>query len=235
MSNNIFVVIATYNEKENIKKLVKEIFDLKIDGLKMIIVDDNSPDGTGEIADELAKIYPLEVIHRAGKFGLGSALIISFQRAIEKGADLIVTLDADFSHDPRDIPQLLAPISEGFDIVIGSRKISGGGIIGWNAWRQFCSAGAMWLSRLLLGLKTHDVTTNFRCYKKEALETLNYGEVRSSGYSFFEETLYLAEKANLKIKEVPVIFNDRTHGKSKLSRKEIIKFFITIIRLKFGR
>ncbi|MFH0820031.1 MAG: polyprenol monophosphomannose synthase [bacterium] len=235
MSDKTIVVIATYNEKDNLEKLVKEIFSLPIENLEMIVVDDGSPDGTGKIADELAKNYALEVIHRTGKLGLGSALITGFKRAIEKGAILIVSLDADFSHNPQDIPRLLAQSQSGFDIVIGSRKIAGGGVVGWNWWRRFCSAGAMWLSRLLLGLKTYDVTTNFRCYKKEALLAINYEKVKSNGYSFFEETIYLAEKANLKIKEVPVIFNDRTQGKSKLSRKEIIIFFITILRLRFGR
>jgi len=235
MDNKIFVVIATYNEKDNLEKLVKEIFSLPIKNLAIIVVDDGSPDGTGKIADELAKNYALEVIHRTGKLGLGSALITGFKRAIEKGATLIVSLDADFSHNPQDIPRLLLQSQAGFDIAIGSRKIAGGGVVGWSAWRRFCSAGAMRLSRLFLGLKTYDVTTNFRSYKKEALLAINYEKVKSNGYSFFEETIYLAEKANLKIKEVPVIFNDRTHGKSKLSRKEIFNFFITILRLRFGR
>lgn len=234
MDNKIFVVIATYNEKDNLENLIKEIFSLPIENLEMVVVDDNSPDGTGQIADELAKVYPLEVIHRAGKLGLGSALISGFKKAINQGADLIISLDADFSHNPGDIPRLLEQSKAGFDIVIGSRKIAGGGIVGWNWQRRFCSAGAMRLSRLLLGIKTHDVTTNFRCYKKEALSAINYEKVKSNGYSFFEETIYLAEKAKLKIKEAPVIFNDRTCGKSKLSRKEIINFFITIFRLKFG-
>lgn len=233
MIDNIFVIIATYNEKENIEKLVKEIFSLGIDNLKMIVVDDNSPDGTGRIADDLLRVYPLSVIHRSGKLGLGSALIAGFKKAIQEGAEIIVTLDADFSHNPQDIPRLLEQIKNGYDLAIGSRKIKGGNIIGWNLWRKFCSTGAMRFSRLLLGIKTYDVTTNFRCYKTKALEAINYQDVKSNGYSFFEETIYLSEKANLKIKEVPVVFNDRTRGKSKLSRKEIVNFFITIFRLKF--
>ena len=152
---------------------------------------------------------------------------------MEKEADLIFEMDADFSHDPKEIPNFLAAIENGADVVIGSRRIKGGKIIGWNWWRHFTSAGAMWASRLILRLKTKDVTAGYRCYKKEVLQSIDLEKIKSNGYSFQEEMIYICEKKGFNVVEVPVLFKDREKGKSKLSWKEVVSFFITIFRLKF--
>ncbi len=230
-----YIVIPTYNEKENIEELVKEIDNLKIEDLNILIVDDNSPDGTGEIADRLKNSYPVEVLHRQDKQGLGSAYRAGFKYCLEHNAEYIFEMDADFSHKPKDVPRMLQAAQVGADLVIGSRKIKGGKIIGWNAWRHFCSDGAMFASRIMLGLKTKDVTAGFRCFKAETLKTIKYSEIKSNGYAFQEEMIYRIEKAGLKVVEVPVVFLDREKGKSKLNKKDIIDFFVTIIRLKFKK
>ena len=229
-----YIIIPTYNEKENIQELVKEIDNLNIEDLSILVVDDNSPDKTGEIADRLKDNYPVEVLHRQGKQGLGSAYRAGFKYCLENNAEYIFEMDADFSHKPKDIPRMLQAAQGGADLVIGSRKIKGGSIVGWNAWRHFCSDGAMFASRLILGLKTKDVTAGFRCFKAETLKKIKYEEVKSNGYAFQEEMIYRAEKAGLKVVEVPVVFLDRQKGKSKLNKKDIIDFFVTIIRLRFS-
>ncbi|MBT4277475.1 polyprenol monophosphomannose synthase [Candidatus Falkowbacteria bacterium] len=231
----IFICIPTYNEAENIENLIKEIFGLGIENLKVIVIDDNSPDKTGEIADKLAENYSIKVIHRKGKLGLGSAYIAGFKYALKNQADLIFEMDADFSHNPKDIPRFLEEIKNGNEVVLGSRKIEQGEIKDWNLWRHFCSNGAMLFSRILLRLKTKDVTTGFRCYKREALESLNLDNIKSNGYAFQEEMIYLCEKKDFKIKEIPITFIDRKYGKSKLAFKDIIEFFIKIVRLKISR
>jgi len=236
-----YIIIPTYNEKENIEKLVKEISGLGAvaEGgganiqLKILIVDDNSPDGTGKIAENLKNKYPLEVLHRSGKLGLGSAYRDGFKYCLEKNAKYIFEMDADFSHNPQDIPKILQKAQEGADLVIGSRKISGGKVIGWNLWRHFCSDGAMFASRLFLNLKTKDITAGFRCFRAETLKKIKYNQVKSNGYAFQEEMLYRVEKAGLKIVEVPVVFKDRKAGKSKLNKKDIFEFFIIIFKLRF--
>jgi dolichol-phosphate mannosyltransferase len=230
----IYVIIPTYNEKENIARLVKEINSLVIKGLKILVIDDNSPDGTAAMVENMMNQYPVELTKRPGKLGLGSAYITGFKQALARGADLAITMDADFSHNPKKIPELIrAVIKEGYDLAIGSRRVPGGRVEGWNWQRKFYSAGAMWFSRLMLHLKTRDVTTGFRCYARHVLESLALDQIKTSGYSFLEELIYLCEQKKFKIKEVPIIFIDRQEGRSKLSRAEIIKFFITIFKLKF--
>ncbi len=231
----IYIVIPTYNEKENLENLVKEIFALKIENSRVIIVDDNSPDGTGDLAEKLVENYNLSVIHRSAKQGIGSAYKQGFSLAIQNNADLIIQMDADLSHNPKDIPRLITACLKGYDIVIGSRKIKGGQIINWNLWRKFCSWGAMSFARLALNIKTKDLTAGFRCFRKEALQKINFQNLESNGYAWLEEIIYLAEKNNLKIKEMPVVFTDRRAGQSKLGKKEIVEFFKTIFRLKFHR
>lgn len=229
------IVLPTYNEKENLEKVVQEIFDLSIPGLHIIVVDDNSPDGTGKIADRLSREFPVEVIHRPAKMGLGSAYNQAFSKALAEDADLLFKMDADLSHHPKYIREFLEEIEMGADVVIGSRRIAGGKIEGWGFIRQLASRGAMWFSRVMLGIKTRDVTSGYRCYTKDAVKALNLPGIKSNGYAFLEETLYRCEKAGLKVKEIPIIFTDRLRGKSKLSRKEVINFFLTIIRLKFKK
>ncbi|HAO52449.1 TPA: dolichyl-phosphate beta-D-mannosyltransferase [Candidatus Magasanikbacteria bacterium] len=226
------IVIPTYNEKENIEKLINKIFALNIIGLEILVVDDNSPDGTAQVVKNLQSKYPLHILERASKLGLGSAYIAGFKKALELQADRIFEMDADFSHDPDDLPAILES-AKNYDLVIGSRKIAGGKIIGWGFTRKFMSNGAMWLSRILLGLKAKDVTAGFRCFNSQVLKTLNLDEIKSNGYAFQEELLYKTQKAGFTITEIPVTFIDRREGKSKLSKKDIIEFFLIILKLRF--
>lgn len=231
------IVIPTYNESENIEKLIRKIFALNIPELEILIVDDNSPDDTAKIVRNLQSSVSdlkLHLIQRQGKFGLGSAYITGFKKALNLGADFIFEMDADFSHDPDDVPRLLKTCQEA-DLTIGSRKIPGGKVIGWGWARKFMSNGAMWFSRLILGLKPKDVTAGFRCFKRRVLESINIDSIKSNGYAFQEELLYRTQKNGFKITEVPVTFVDRQEGKSKLSKKDIIEFFWIILKLKFKK
>jgi dolichol-phosphate mannosyltransferase len=233
--NPTFIIIPTYNEKENIENLIHDIFKLNIANLNILIVDDNSPDQTSEIVKNLIKQHQshLHLIQRPKKLGLGSAYVAGFKYALEKNANLIFQVDGDFSHDPKYIPEFIKQINNGFDVVLGSRKINGGKIIGWNWKRKLISSGAMFVSRKILKLKTKDVTNGFRCYTKKTLTKINLEKIKSNGYAFQEEMIYLCEKNKFKIKEIPTTFIDRKLGKSKLNHKDAIEFFKTILRLKF--
>jgi len=231
-----YIILPTYNEKDNLTDLIEAILNLQIFNLHIIIVDDNSPDGTGRIADQLSQTHPgVSVIHREGKMGLGSAYIAGFKRALAVGADLIFEMDADFSHNPKEIPNFIKAIQEGYDVVVGSRRIPDGGILNWGIARNIMSKGAMWFSRLVLGLKTKDVTSGYRCYSQKVIKAINWGQIKSNGYSFQEETIFRCEKMSFKVKEIPIVFRDRVKGKSKLSKTEILNFFLTIIRLRFKK
>lgn len=229
----IAIIIPTYNEKDNIQKLLKAIFDLKILELEIIVVDDDSPDGTAEMVEKLSTAHPIHLIKRPAKLGLGSAYLTGFKKALSLGAEFIFEMDADLSHDPDDIPRLLEA-AQNADLVIGSRKIKGGKIIGWGWTRKLMSNGAMWFSRLLLGLKTKDVTAGFRLFKRHVLENLHLENIKSNGYAFQEEMLYRTEKAGFRVCEVPVTFIDRQEGKSKLSKKDIVEFFVRMMQLKIS-
>lgn len=229
----IFVIIPTYNEAKNITLLVEKIFQIQIPDLRVVIIDDNSPDGTGKIAEKLSKSYPITVLHREKKQGIGSAYCLGFQYALNHQADIIIQMDADLSHNPKEIPKFIEEIKNETEMVIGSRRIPGGKIFGWNLWRHLCSWAATNFSRFLLDLKTKDITSGYRGYKSQALKAINISKIKSSGYAFFEEITYRAEKQGIKIKEIPIIFLDRRSGHSKLGLKEILEFFKTIWRLKF--
>lgn len=230
MAMKVFVNIATYNEKENIGRLIDEILALGLPKLEILVIDDNSPDGTAQAAQEKA----VRLIVRKENRGYGSAHLDGFKEALKQGAEIIITMDADFSHQPKVIPEMIRQIQAGFDVVVGSRRVAGGQIIGWGFIRQLASRTAMLITRLVLGIKTRDVTTGFRAYRAAVIPGLGLETIKSNGYSFLEELIYRCEKQGLKIKEAPIIFNDRQRGKSKFSVKEILKFFITIFKLKFG-
>ncbi|HLD31879.1 MAG TPA: polyprenol monophosphomannose synthase [Patescibacteria group bacterium] len=225
------IVIPTYNEQENIGRLLNRIFSLGIADLEVIVVDDSSPDGTANLVRQSSPQEKIHLLERSTKSGLGSAYIAGFKKALEIGADYIFEMDADLSHDPDDIPRLLSAASNA-DLAIGSRRISGGQIIGWGWNRKMMSRGAMWLSRLALGLKTQDVTSGFRCYRRSVLSSLNLEAIKSNGYAFQEELLFLIEKGGYNVKEVPVTFVDRRVGQSKLSPQDILEFFFIIYKLK---
>lgn len=228
------VIIPTYNERDNIETLAKEILALG-DITEIIIVDDNSPDGTGKIADELTKVYRgVKVLHRPAKLGLGTAYIAGFKRALASGTDYILTMDADFSHHPRYIPDLLAR-NQDAQLVIGSRYVDGGGTANCGLQRQILSRGANTFARLVLGLKAHDCTAGFRCYHRQVLESIELDEIFSDGYSFLIEMLYKCQRRGWEIGEVPIIFEDRRRGASKISRREIFKALYTVLRLSWKR
>ncbi|MBU1203306.1 polyprenol monophosphomannose synthase [Patescibacteria group bacterium] len=227
------VVIPTYNEKENISDLIIAIKNLSL-SLDILIVDDNSPDNTAGLVENLQNKYSdsLFLKKRPGKLGLGSAYQEAFEFAREKKYDFVISMDADFSHNPKDIIKLVEQ-SQNFDIVLASRKIKGGQIVGWNAWRHLTSNGAMAISRLILSLNTKDVTAGFKCYNRKFLDFLKDKKIKSNGYAFQIEMIYIAEKNNFRIKEIPSVFLDREKGKSKLSAKDAIEFFINVFKLRF--
>jgi dolichol-phosphate mannosyltransferase len=227
----VSVIVPTYNEKENIGSLVTQLLALPT-RVQIIVVDDNSPDGTGEIADGLAveNAGRMSVIHRPGKLGLGTAYITGFKEALAEGADLVCSMDADFSHNPHYVPDIVKKINQGYDLVIGSRYVRGGGSTQTLDRRVF-SRGANTLTRVLLGLHAHDTTAGFRCYRRQALESLDLDSIKSSGYSFLFEMLFRVERRGWRVGEVPIIFQDRRLGASKISRNEIFKALKTILRL----
>lgn len=230
-----FIIIPTFNESENIVNLINEIFLQNIPDLKLIIVDDNSPDKTADLVVQAQSVYPEKIylIKRYNKLGLGTAYIAGFKKALSLDAELIIEMDADFSHDPSDLIHLINACRDGFHLAIGSRKVKGGKIIGWNWQRKFMSWGAMFLARLVLRLKVKDVTAGFRCFRREVLEKIDLDSIKSNGYAFQEEVLYRTQKMKFQIKEIPVTFNDRRFGNSKLSKKDIWEFFTIILKLKF--
>ncbi|OGO03753.1 MAG: hypothetical protein A2Y60_00505 [Chloroflexi bacterium RBG_13_54_9] len=217
------VVMPTYNEARNLPEIAKQILSLDIDGLQMLIVDDNSPDGTGQVADELAAVYPgrVDVIHREGKMGLGSAYLTGFARALELGADFVCEMDADFSHSPQYLPLFLDKIND-YDVVIGSRYVKGGRVDPrWSFRRRFLSWGGNLYARLVTGLKVKDATAGFKCYRSEALKGLELGKVRSDGYAFQIEMHYACHKKGYRLAEIPIFFGERGSGESKMSFKII--------------
>lgn len=227
---DIRVIIPTYNEKDNITELVKRILDLPV-GAQVIVVDDNSPDGTGQIADELAARNPrVSVVHRAGKLGLGTAYIAGFKKGLAEGADRLITMDADFSHDPTYIPALVA-LADHFHITIGSRYIPQGGVVNWEWQRRFLSWGANAFARAALGLKANDCTAGFRCYHREVLLNIDLDKIFSNGYSFLVEMLFKCQRQGYQVGEIPIIFANREHGQSKISQREIYKAMYTVFRL----
>ena len=214
----ITIVLPTYNEAENLPKLVSALFSLPLD-LSLFVVDDNSPDGTGQIAENLAKEYQgkINILHRAGKLGLRSAYLEGFAKAFEMGADVVVQMDADFSHDPSVLTEMARSI-ESCDVVIGSRYVKGGSLAKrWPLWRKALSAFGNTYARAILGFPLHDMTTGYRMWKRRALEGIPLDRIRSSGYVFLVEMAYVAYLKGYDITEVPIHFSDRRWGKSKMS------------------
>ncbi|MCL4271434.1 MAG: polyprenol monophosphomannose synthase [Anaerolineales bacterium] len=223
------VVIPTYNEAENLPKLVSALFSLPLD-LKLLVVDDNSPDGTGQIAEDLARTHPkrIDVLHRPGKMGLRSAYLNGFQKILDGDAQAIVQMDADFSHDPAKLVEM-SRMLDSSDIVLGSRYVQGGSVDEkWPLWRKWLSAFGNFYARSILGLPLHDVTTGFRMWRAETLKQMPFERIQSSGYIFLVEMIYLAHCLEFKVGEVPIYFADRRFGKSKMSLKIQIEAAIRI-------
>ena len=214
----VWVILPTYNEAENLERLVAAIRDRLPEVSRVLVVDDNSPDGTGEIADRLAAEHPnVEVLHRARKQGLGPAYIAGFGQALAGGAELIVEMDADFSHDPAYLPQLLRA-AEDADLVIGSRYVPGGGVTEWGPLRRFISRGGSAYARTALGLDVRDLTGGFKVIRREVLETIDLDAIDSLGYAFQVEVTYRAIRAGFRVVEIPIVFRDRREGSSKMTK-----------------
>jgi dolichol-phosphate mannosyltransferase len=217
---HIIVVLPTYNEAENLPKLVSALLSLPLD-LAVLVVDDHSPDGTGAIVDELSNRHQGKVfaLHRAGKMGLRSAYIQGFQKAFELGADAVVQMDADFSHDPRVLTEMARRITS-YDVVIGSRYVNGGSLDErWPLWRKYLSAFGNFYARTILAFPLRDVTTGYRMWRREALQNMPLERIRSNGYIFLVEMAYIAYLKGYRITETPIYFADRRWGKSKMSLK----------------
>lgn len=217
---NVFVVIPTYNESENISTLVSRLLDVHPE-FNIIVVDDNSPDGTGNIADSIAaRDSRVHVVHRPTKMGLGTAYVKGFQEALKKGADLIFEMDADFSHDIKYLQDFLFAVGEA-DLVIGSRYVNGVRVEGWRFRRLLLSKIANMYVSYVMVKPVWDFTAGFRCYRRQVLETIDLGKVRSDGYAFQIEMTYLAFKHGFRVLEIPIMFKEREHGASKISRRVV--------------
>ncbi|MBW3539848.1 MAG: polyprenol monophosphomannose synthase [Planctomycetes bacterium] len=230
MQGRVLITLCTYNERENLESLVAEILAHAPDA-DVLVIDDNSPDGTGELADRLAAgDSRVAVLHRPGKQGLGTATLAGFRRAIEGGYDFVLNLDADFSHPPRYLPALRAAMDEA-DVAIGSRYVPGGGVEGWGVGRHFMSRAINWYARLLLGLRTRDNSGSFRCYRVAKLAELDLDRVVSRGYAFQEEMLYRCRRAECRFVEVPIVFENRRAGETKINWRETAAALWVILRL----
>jgi len=233
----IFIVTPTYNEKENLKELVERVFALGISDLKMVVVDDNSPDGTAELAEELAKKYPIQLIRRERKMGLGTAYAEAFREILNLETEFpsaVIQMDADLSHDPKVIPALLEKIKN-HDVVLGSRYIAGGGIENWGLARQLVSRFGNIYAKAVLSLPYQDLTGGFKCWRGEALKNLNFNQLSSTGYNFQIETTYAAHKAGHKICEIPIIFTERKFGKSKFNLPIMLEAFWKVLMLRLRK
>lgn len=221
-----WLVLPTYNEAENIERIVRAALPQLAsasDDPHILIVDDGSPDGTGEIADRLAgELAPVEVLHRTVKEGLGRAYLAGFERALASGAELVLEMDSDFSHDPADLPRLIEAASSA-DLVLGSRYVPGGGVTDWGLFRRLLSRGGSWYARVVLGVPVRDLTGGFKCFRAMTLEGIDYRNTHADGYGFQIELTYRAIKAGFRVREVPIVFRDRQEGTSKMSPRIAIE------------
>jgi dolichol-phosphate mannosyltransferase len=225
------VCLPTYNERENLERMLRALADK---GVHVLVIDDNSPDGTGALADELAaELDFVSVLHREQKEGLGPAYLAGFRQALGDGADLVLEMDADFSHDPADVPRLIEA-AENADLVLGSRYVDGGAIADWGPLRRFVSAGGSFYARVLLGVPVRDLTGGFKCFRREVVETLDLDAIGSRGYAFQIETTYRALRAGFRVVEVPIRFVDRELGGSKMSHAIVAEgvWKVPVLRLR---
>jgi dolichol-phosphate mannosyltransferase len=228
------VVIPTYNERENIGALIPRVLELP--RFRVLVVDDNSPDGTAGVVGELARAEPrVGLLARSGKQGLGTAYIAGFRRALAEGAEFVCEMDADFSHDPSYLPSLLEAAETRYDLVLGSRYVRGGGTVNWGLMRQLISRGGNSYARAILGLPVMDATGGFRCYRRRVLEAIDLDSIHSNGYSFQIELVYRTLRGGFRIGEVPIVFPDRRVGHSKMSRRIVLEALLTVWRLRFSR
>ena len=233
-----WLVLPTYNEAENIEPIVRAVLpQLASTGLdhRVLVVDDGSPDGTGQIADHLAaEIDEVEVLHRTAKEGIGPAYLAGFDRALGGGAELVLEMDSDFSHDPSDLPRLVAA-ARAADLVLGSRYVPGGGVIDWGLGRRTISRGGSLYAKLLLGVKINDLTGGFKCFRREVLANLDLTSIGTDGYGFQIEMTYRAIQAGFEVTEVPILFRERRVGASKMSARIALEAFWKVPALRFRR
>jgi dolichol-phosphate mannosyltransferase len=228
------ICLPTYDERENLEPMVRALAEVLPAGVRVLVIDDASPDGTGEIADRLAAELPwLDVLHRERKDGLGRAYVAGFRRALADGAELVLEMDCDFSHDPHDIPRLIAAVEAGADVALGSRYVAGGGVRHWGLLRRAISRGASLYTRLLL-MPVRDSTGGFKCFRRAVLEQVDLDTVHGAGYVFQIELTYRARRAGFTVVEVPIIFSDRTQGRSKMSRAIVLEAIwrVPLLRLR---
>ena len=230
--NPALVIVPTYNERDNLEPITRAILaaDARLD---VLVVDDNSPDGTGQLADALAAKEPrLRVFHREKKEGLGRAYIAAFKRALQDPYEFIFEMDADFSHDPKYLPRFLDAMEQGADLVLGSRRVEGGGTVNWGLARQAISAGGSFYARSVLGIDVQDLTGGFKCFRRRVLQTIDLDGVKSSGYAFQVELTYRAIRHGFVVREIPIVFEDRRVGQSKMSRKIFLEAMGMVWRLR---
>jgi dolichol-phosphate mannosyltransferase len=231
-----WLILPTYNEAQNIEAIVlASLEQLATTGLEhtILVVDDGSPDGTGEIADRLAGDHPgLRVMHRPQKLGLGRAYLAGFQEALEHGAELVLEMDSDFSHAPTDLPRLIAA-ARAADVVLGSRYVPGGGVENWGRLRRALSRGGSWYARVLLGVPVHDLTGGFKCFNRRVLEAIDLDAVHADGYGFQIELTYRAIRAGFTVTEVPILFRERREGQSKMTARIALEAVWKVPALRF--
>ena len=229
------ICIPTYNEIENLPRVVPAVL-AEVPQAHVLVVDDNSPDGTGKLADEMASKDPrIQVMHREGKQGLGKAYLAAFRWALQHGYQFIFEFDADLSHNPRYLPGFIQALADGADMVVGSRRVAGGGVENWSASRRFISWGGSFYSRLVLGVPLQDLTGGFNGFRRETLQGIGLEEVESSGYCFQIELKYRALRRGFKVVEGPIVFPDRTHGVSKMSSKIFMEAVVQVWKLRARR
>ena len=226
------VCLPTYNERENVERMVRA---LVAEGVRVLVIDDNSPDGTGEIADRLAaELDGVDVLHRERKEGLGPAYLAGFRRALADGADLILEMDCDFSHEPGDVPRLIAQAEQGADLALGSRYVPGGRIPNWGLLRRFVSRAGCVYAQLWLQVRVRDLTGGFKCYRRQVLETIDLEAIDAKGYAFQIETTYRTLRKGFRVVEVPITFVDREEGGSKMSKAIVLEAIWKVPELRFA-
>jgi dolichol-phosphate mannosyltransferase len=238
MSGEPWLILPTYNEAENVHAIVTAAGDVLAraapEGFRVLIVDDGSPDGTGELAEQLASERAwVEVLHRAEKNGIGPAYLAGFRHALDRGAGCVMEMDSDFSHDPADLARLLEAVHAGADLALGSRYVRGGGVSEWGMLRRVISEGGSTYARLVLGLGVRDLTGGFKCFRREVLEAIHFDSVRSRGYAFQVELTYRAVQSGFRVVEVPIVFRDRQQGSSKMSWRIALEAMWLVPLLRF--
>jgi dolichol-phosphate mannosyltransferase len=226
------VCLPTYNERENLEAMLRALGGKDV---HVLVIDDSSPDGTGELADRLAETLDyVSVLHRPEKEGLGPAYLAGFRRALADGAELVLEMDCDFSHDPNDLPRLVAAAADA-DLVLGSRYVDGGAVDNWGKARRLVSRGGCWYARTVLGVDVRDLTGGFKCFRREVLEAIDLDTVHSQGYAFQVELTYRALSMGFRVKEIPIVFTDRRVGQSKMSRRIVVEAMWMVPRLRTAR